>query len=400
MPKRRRRRGIPALVPVFLILLLAIVLIVATRPRDAGKQPSSETGDPLAPKTLTIAAAGDVTVTQALLDSGKQADGQYDFTDTFLRVAHLLGDADLTLCNLEANFCGAPYAAEQYQCPEALLTALARVGVDFVQTANTASIYNGTSGLQATISAVKAAGMEPVGTFPSPEAASSSGGYTIVEANGIRVALVAFTKGVGNLNLPEGMEHCVNLLYTDYSTTYQEIDRAGILRVLDRIREEKPDITLALLHWGSENDRTVSDTQEKIRRLMLEGGVDVILGTHSHLVGPIEEQTVSERKTLTAFSLGNLAADTQDTATNQGIVLKLEITKADGVTTVTGYDYTPIYLAGPEEAGKLQVMDTARAIALCQAGSVDALPVESLESLERSLERVARYTAPREQEES
>lgn len=395
MPKRRRKRGLPALVPVFLIMLLAIVLIVATIPRDGGQEPPAETGDPMAPRTLTIAAAGDVTVTQALLDSGKQADGAYDFTDTFLRVAHLLGDADLTLCNLEANFCGAPYAAEQYQCPEALLTALAKVGVDFVQTANTASIYNGTSGLQSTISAVKAAGMEPVGTFPSPEAAKKS--YTIVEANGIRVALVAFTKGVGNLNLPEGMERCVNLLYTDYSTTYQEIDRTGILRVLDRIQEEEPDITLALLHWGSENDRTVSDTQETIRQLMLEGGVDVILGTHSHLVGPIEEQTVSERNTLTAFSLGNLAADTRETATNQGIVLKLEITKEGGVTTVTDYHYTPIYLADPEEAGKLQVMDTARAVALCQAGSVDALPGDGLESLERSLERVARYAAPREE---
>ena len=45
-------------------------------------------------------------------------------------------------------------------------------------------------------------------------------------------------------------------------------------------------------------------------------------------------------------------------------------------------------------------MDTARAIALCQAGNVDALPVESLESLQRSLERVARYVQPREQEAS
>lgn len=103
----------------------------------------------------------------------------------------------------------------------------------------------------------------------------------MVEVKGFRVAFVAFTKGVGNLRLPEGAEGCVNLLYTDYNTTYQDVDTEGIRHILSQVQSEKPDIVIALLHWGSEYDSSVSKTQEEIRDLMLQGGVDVILGTHS-----------------------------------------------------------------------------------------------------------------------
>ena len=74
--------------------------------------------------TLTIAAAGDVNVTQALLDSTRGADGSYDFSRMILGAAPLLSGADLTVADLEVNFCGAPYDPAAYNAPESLLTAL------------------------------------------------------------------------------------------------------------------------------------------------------------------------------------------------------------------------------------------------------------------------------------
>ena len=48
-----------------------------------------------------------------------------------------------------------------------LAMALAGVGFDVVQTANSASIQNGLSGLQSTIRYLNAAGIDHVGTYAS-----------------------------------------------------------------------------------------------------------------------------------------------------------------------------------------------------------------------------------------
>ena len=90
----------------------------------------------------------------------------------------------------------------------------------------------------------------------------------------------------------------------------------------------------------------MSKTQEEIRDLMLQGGVDVILGTHSHLVGPLEMTTAQGETMLTAYSLGNLLSTGEESEDSQGLVLKLEFTKKGDQTELTGYHYDPPYVLG------------------------------------------------------
>ena len=84
--------------------------------------------------------------------------------------------------------------------------------------------------------------------------------------------------------MPAGSEKCVNILYKDYYTKYREIDRDKIESILKAAEAEKPDITIALLHWGSEYNDTVYETQEDIVYIMQKAGVDVIIGSHPHRV--------------------------------------------------------------------------------------------------------------------
>ena len=74
--------------------------------------------------------------------------------------------------------------------------------------------------------------MEPLGTYASTEDFRKSGGYLIREVQGIRIAFVAFTKGMDGMGLPAGSEDCVNLLYEDYNSTYQTVDTEGITAIL------------------------------------------------------------------------------------------------------------------------------------------------------------------------
>lgn len=398
--RRRRRRfsGVWVLVLVLTALLLLAIFLDHRARQEAPASSAAPTEEFVPAKvgdTLTITAAGDVNVSRELLQSASQIGGGYDFSKILMGVSPLLSDADLTVANLEVNFCGAPYDPEAYNAPESLLTALSASGVDLVQTANTVSVYNGIAGLSSTLEAVKGAGLTPVGTFQTEGDYEKSGGYTMVESNGFRIAFVAFTKGVGNLRLPEGSEYCVNLLYKDYNTTYQEVDTEGIRAVLGRVQKENPDITIALLHWGSEYDDEVSRTQMEIRSLMQEYGVDAILGTHSHLVGELE----MESQMLTAYSLGNLLSVDTVSGTNQGIVLKMEFTMTDEGAQLTNYDYTPIYLANGAETGtgRYALLDTGKSILLYEASYIDRVSETVYESLCKSLEKVNALAHPEEE---
>lgn len=401
--RARKRRRFPWLAMWTVLLAGALIFACARYFQDGKEEPEpsgASSSMAVDGDTLTIAAAGDINITQALLDSANKGDRSFDFSDMILGAAPLLSGADLTVANLEVNFCGAPYDPAAYNAPESLLTALAEAGVDLVQTANTVSVYNGVAGLNSTLEAVEQAGLLPVGTFSTEKDAKQAKGFTMVETKGFRVAFVAFTKGVGNLRLPEGAEHCVNLLYTDYNTTYQNVDTEGIRRVLSRVQSEKPDIVIALLHWGSEYDSSISRTQEEIRDLMLQGGVDVILGTHSHLVGPLEMTTAQGETMLTAYSLGNLMSTSEESEDSQGLVCKLEFTKNGDQTELTGYHYDPIYLAGKGKTGTgtFEILNIRDEISLYESQYVGRVSQEVYEALKRSLEKVELSVKGREEE--
>ena len=357
-------------------------------------QPPTEeraTQPPATPTTtIHIKAAGDLNVTDKVVASGKASFGEYyDYTRAFLDVAALMSDADLTMLNFEGNLVGPPYGTQTASAPLELMQALNAIGVDIVQMANSYSIYNGMIGLAQTLNNTRAAGIEPVGAFSSPTEFSKSKGYTICDVQGIKVAVVAFTKGMGGLGLPAGSETCVNKLYTDYDSEYKKIDRDGIRSILKSVRSEKPDVIIAMLHWGMEHNDQVFETQEDIAELMLEEGVNVILGTHSHMVHRIDfDQTGN---TLVAYSLGDFFGDAAKAGTNYSFVLDIQITKDNdmGTTKIDNFTVTPIYTLSEEDGnGQRRVVRIEEAVAAYDVNFVDRVSRSAKDSMEYSLERI------------
>ena len=299
--------------------------------------------------TIHIKAAGDLNITDNVVNAGV-AVGGFDFSPVFKDVASILADADLTVMNFEGNIYGEPYGSATTSAPIEIVQALRACGVDLLQMANSCAINNGLNGLTATLQAIRAAGIEPLGAYASAAEFRTSKGYTITEVQGIKVAFVAFTKGLGGRGMPAGNEDLVNLLYTDYATTYQEIDKERIQTILKNVATEKPDITIALVHWGSEYNDDISSTQKQIVSLMQKQGVDVILGTHPHTLQPIVYDEVAG--TLVAYSLGDFFGDAERGATNYSVILDIEITKDAnaGTTKVTDYSYSPIYTVKETES--------------------------------------------------
>lgn len=349
--------------------------------------------------TIHIKAAGDLNVTNSVINAGV-AVGGYNYTRAFMDVASTLSDADLTVLNLEGNICGEPYGSDTTSAPRELLDGLRNAGVDLIQMANSCTINNGLIGLTSTLQSIRAAGLEPVGAFASESEFRESKGYTITQAQGVKVAFVAFTKGLGGRGLPAGNDNLVNILYEDYASTYDKIDRTRITSVLKAVEAEKPDITIALLHWGSEYNDDISDTQKSIVNLMKKQGVDVIIGTHPHTVQAIEYDELAG--TLVAYSLGDFFGDASRGGTNYSIILDLEITKdsSTGTTKVTNYSYTPIYTVSEAESadGYRRVVRIDKTVEAWEENYLDKVSQSAKESMVYALDRIeARINPPVEE---
>lgn len=332
---------------------------------------------------IHFVAGGDVKVTDKVVAAGATGGG-YDYSDVFLDITAILSSGDLTAVNFEGNLYGDTYGTESASAPPQLMTALRNAGIDLVQTANSYTNHNGLLGLRSTLDGIRGAGLEPVGSFADSEAFQKTGGFTIREVNGIRIAVVAFTKGMNGLGLPAGSEDCVNLLYTDYSTTYQNVDVDGISNVLQAIAREKPDITVALLHWGSRQAPQVSKSQEEIRDLMLAGGVDAIIGTHPYHVQPIAFD--ERRGTVVAYSLGDLLGET-----NYSVLLDLQITKSGetGEVKLTGCEYVPVFLVDETaDGGGMRLVRIREAITAYENHFVDRVSQTTYEAMKSAMKLI------------
>jgi hypothetical protein len=124
----------------------------STEPVETGAEPVQTQPvqtEPEEPKTGTtvihVAAAGDLNVTDYVLESAAHENG-YDFSQTFLDVAPIFSGADLALLNFEGNLSGGTYGYATGAAPLELPKALKAIGIDAVQTANSAAIRQGDLG--------------------------------------------------------------------------------------------------------------------------------------------------------------------------------------------------------------------------------------------------------------
>lgn len=359
--------------------LIAGIVLLAVSCSHKEPPPEPEVGEDT---VIHFVAGGDLNITDKLISVGQRG---YD--EIFRDVAPLLADADLSTLNLEGNLAGAPYGAATGSAPQSLAYALQKTGLDMVQLANSFSNSRGPSGLHATIDSAMAAGLEPVGVFKDTDRFDEKRGFSLFQVKGIKIAVVAFTKGLNGMSLLSGNEDCVNLLYKDYDSTYQKINTDGINAILDDIDRETPDLVIALVHWGSEFNDNISSTQKSIVRLLQGRGVDAIIGTHPHYVQELVYDELTGQ--FLAYSLGDFLSDATVAGTEYSILLDLEITKsaATGQTKITNYSYTSLFSVSTEDS--LQVVRLENAMAAYENNHLDAVSKDIYDDMAYAKKRIA-----------
>lgn len=369
------------------VVLAAVIGLLFWINRDSGD--AGETTPPPPDKVIHVVAGGNVNITDESVAAGQTAGG-YDYQQIFKDVLPVLSSGDVTMLNFEGILSGNSYGTDTKAAPPELLTALKNAGVDILQTANSYSVFDGHRGLTATIQGIQNAGMTPLGTYASKAEFEQSGGYIIWEIKGIKIAMMAFTKGmVEGGGIPAVSKGCFSLLYKDYDSTqdtiYQKVDTEGITKIVRNAAAHDPDVMIALVHWGSEAADQVNKTQKKICALLQEEGVDAIIGTHPHYVQKMELDPESGK--FVAWSLGDFYGDMA--GTNYSVLLDLEITQdgSTGDTKVTGFDYVPIYLEENGD-GQMRILRIKEAMSGYENRYLDRVSEKTYNAMKTALERI------------
>lgn len=392
---RRRKRRLRKLLPFLILLLLGLGIFLTIK--FTGSAEETEAPSTLAPgsSVVTLNFVGDISLDEAMQKSF-QTGSDYDYTPLLQRIIPRLASADLTVGNLEGTVSASGSIGDN-QYPPALLRDLYAAGFDILQTANSYTIQNGIAGLIETKQAIQAAGMDALGTWISEEDREENH-ILIREVNGMRIAFLPFTKGMNNLRLPVGTDYCVDLLYTDYDTNYSKVARTAVSAVVEEAKLWQPDLIVAMLHWGSEYDKEIADSQKEIAKLLFENGVNLIVGSHSHYVGSMElknKAVTYSGGSFIAYSLGDFISTADTSTARNGCVLSVTICKDEDGIRITDLHYSPTYSAAPDEAlgtESFEVLDTLDAISFYKNGYYDRVSDKLYEKLVSAVDKMKEQT--------
>lgn len=313
---------------------------------DTVVSPTEPPEEIIPPDSFTVQLGGDVLIHRTIYSQAQTSSNTYDFTPYFSEFRDVLV-ADLNIVNLEApvDVIGGNKYIESYpvfNMPYEILTALKGINVNLCTTATNHSIDKGYSGVVKTLENISSAGLEQVGMNATKEDASQ---LCIKEINGIKVGILSYTT-YSNGSVSNDKKFCVNECGKGSDKIISNISPQ-----VQRLRDEGAEFIMAAIHWGEEYATTQSSSQETAARALCEAGVDVIIGSHTHCVQPIEMITVErdgkEYRSLVIYSLGNffinqVALNRPITQESMVVSVKAERDK-EGIVRIKDAFYMPIF---------------------------------------------------------
>lgn len=283
--------------------------------------------------TLSILFMGDVMQHRQQLHSAlipgtdSTLSSSYDYSSYFAHVQHFIDEADFTVANMEFCLGGPPYTGyPSFSAPEALAEEAAEAGIDLFLCANNHICDKGRRGLVSSLEKYEKIGVPVTGVYRDSLDEQKHNPY-IAEIGGVRVAFINFTYGTNGIRVPEPF--IVNMM-----------DKEKVREAFVMAREKEADIIIALPHWGQEYTTVPDSRQREWAEFLLECGADAVIGSHPHVVQPVEFPV--------AYSMGNFISNMSLRNTELGlmIILKIAVTSY-GDSYVAGLEAVPVWCSRP-----------------------------------------------------
>ena len=247
------------------------------------------------PDDFTIIMVGDILMHDGIEKCALQEDGSYDYSEIFRHTKKVIESADLALVNEEVIIGGEDLRITGYpsfNAPFGLADDLADAGFDVICHATNHALDRGKKGILNCIG--NWADHPDIMVCGIHDSKEDSDNIRIFEGNGYKIAVLNYTYGTNGIPLPADMPYAVDLL--DEKKVKDDLARA----------EKLADLTIVCPHWGTEYNLGISDMQKKWAGVFAKSGADIIIGTHPHVIEPIEEITTDGGKIVPVYySIGN-----------------------------------------------------------------------------------------------
>ena len=280
--------------------------------------------------SISLIMAGDNLINDKLYNAAKKGDGSYDFKSMYSYIKDIVKNYDLAYYNQETILGGSEIGVSSYPAfnsPYEVGDATIDTGFNLVSLATNHTLDRGEKAI-----------INSLNYWNNKSNVLTSGSYlsnndrnkiNIKEVNNITYTMLNYTYGTNGIKVPEGKEYLVNIWpctgnNPDNDTKYQEykeVVKEDILRVRDKV-----DLLIVAMHFGVEYTHVPTNYQIDMAEFLSSLGVDIIIGTHSHVIMPI----TYINDTLVIYSLGNFlsAQDTNnDYNTTVGLLSSIKITK-------------------------------------------------------------------------
>ena len=280
--------------------------------------------------SISLIMAGDNLINDKLYNAAKKDDGSYDFKSMYSYIKDIVKNYDLAYYNQETILGGSEIGVSSYPAfnsPYEVGDATIDTGFNLVSLATNHTLDRGEKAI-----------INSLNYWNNKSNVLTSGSYlsnndrnkvNIKEVNNITYTMLNYTYGTNGIKVPEGKEYLVNIWpctgnNPDNDTKYQEykeVVKEDILRVRDKV-----DLLIVAMHFGVEYTHVPTNYQIDMAEFLSSLGVDIIIGTHPHVIMPI----TYINDTLVIYSLGNFlsAQDTNnDYNTTVGLLSSIKITK-------------------------------------------------------------------------
>ncbi|WP_197288474.1 CapA family protein [Nocardia sp. NRRL S-836] len=299
---------------------------MVTTPAPPPPSPTSSAPPPA--RSFTLTAGGDILIHPALTDQAVADGGAAgrDFLPLLSGVKDTL-KADLSLCHLEVPLGrkeGPFFGYPSFLAPPEVAKGLVDVGYDACSTASNHTLDRGVPAIVSTLDAMDAVGLKHTGSFRTPEEAAAP---LILDAGGVKVAQLSFTYGFNGIPLPEPWRA-------------NQINAAKILADARKAREAGAEVVVLSVQWGNEYQHAATAEQKALaRQLLADPALDLIIGTHVHVVQPFEK--IGGK--WVAYGLGNEVARHAEPrgVTEEGVIARFRFEQGPSGWSVVAASYTP-----------------------------------------------------------
>ncbi|MDR0538110.1 MAG: CapA family protein [Tannerellaceae bacterium] len=297
----------------------------------------------IAAQKVTLLFAGDAMQHQSQITNAFR-NGSYDYSSYFEYLQEEISSADIAVVNLEVTLGGPPYTGyPQFSAPDEYARALKNAGFKIFLNANNHILDRGSKGVSRTLQILDSIHVAHTGVFRDEEERSFT--YPMIYVcKGIRFAILNYTYGTNGFVVRPPI--CVNY-----------INRKQISEDIQNARRLGAHIIIANMHWGEEYQMRENSTQSDIANFMVQEGVDLIIGSHPHVVQPSKVMTdfngiISH---VIVYSLGNLISGMIAPNTDGGQIVKIVVEKKPfRPAIIKSAEYTLVFRNKVREGNKVK----------------------------------------------